>query len=73
MTKPYFFPFTEAFLTSPNRSMCKSSRGLEMETTFLALKEVWHASQREYEAKFKIERPLTKLILLSLEILLMLT
>lgn len=41
MTNPYLFPLTEAVFTYPKNSMCKSSKGLEVETTYLALKEVF--------------------------------
>jgi hypothetical protein len=41
MTKPYFLPLREADFTGPKRSIFKSSKGLEVEITLFALKEVF--------------------------------
>jgi hypothetical protein len=55
MTKPYFFSLIDAVLTGSNKSMCNSSKGLEVERMFFILKEVltifpfWHAQQRAFE------------------------
>lgn len=39
MTKPCFFSLIQAILTGPNKSMCRSSSGLEVKIMFLILKE----------------------------------
>src|SRR3954467_5906333 len=76
MTNPYFFPLTDAVLTGPNRSMCRSSNGLEEETTFLDLNAglenlpFSHASQRESDLYFRFGSPLTRFSLLIREIFL---
>ena len=52
MTRPYLCP--ERDTVGPNRSWNRSSKGLEVETKFLALKELftcfpfWQASESNY-------------------------
>ena len=65
MTKPYFLPPKLAVLVGPNRSTCKSSSGLVVETTFLLWKELLvylplrQNSQDESFSKLILDKPLT--------------
>jgi hypothetical protein len=41
MISPYYVPLREVALTGANKSICKSSINLEVETTIFDLKEVF--------------------------------
>jgi len=55
MTNPYLFPYKDAMLTGPNKSIWINSKGLEVETMSLVLKDdltifpFWHAPQSASE------------------------
>jgi len=55
MTSPYLLPYKDATLTGPDKSIWSNSKGLEVETISLALKDVltifpfWHAPQSASE------------------------
>ena len=74
MNKIYLLSSRLVVLVDLNRSIWKNSNGLEVDITFLGLKEFrvclpnWHASHILFSSKLKLKIPLTKSLLINLVI-----